>query len=180
MTAVSSLRRPLLQIALALDRRRTQTRRRNEPAPLWWQSGSARDRRRGLPRRSSFRGGPFGDSAIARADPRHDRRAKPRMRGHAPHVRQLPAHAERSHFASSADCAGSIFSFPFQFSASQRAPRVFSARARAAGRFLTIGVPRPRRGNGGLSRVPRAADPMRAERQQFVHKFRVMPGPVRK
>ena len=129
------------QIALAPGRSRTHTRGANEQAKR-----VPRHSRRHLHRRGSFRGGPFRDSATARADSRCDWVTEPRMRGHAPNVRQLPAHAERNDLARAAGAAGGIRSHLCHFSVSQRAPRLFSARTRAAGSFLTIGAPLPWRG----------------------------------
>ena len=153
------------QIALAPGLSRSHTRGANEQAKR-----VPRHSCRHLHRRGSFRGGPFRDSATARADSRCDWVTEPRMRGHAPNVRQLPAHAERNDLARAAGAARGIRSHLCHFSVSQRAPRLFSARTRAAGSFLTIGAPLPWRGQRPCRAFPRVAEPMRAERKQLLQK----------
>src|SRR6266478_4909887 len=68
------------------------------------------------------------------------------MRRHAAHLGQLSTHADRFDFGRSADAASGVCPRFRQFPLRQRAPRVFSARARAAGSFLTIGELPQRRG----------------------------------
>ena len=150
----ASMRSPeTQQIALAQLPQRTHTRRRNEPARQRRQSSCLpSDDRRRLPWRGAFRSRPFRDPATPRADSRHDRLAEPRMRGDPTHIRQLPAHSDRHDLARPARATSDIRPRIPKFSISQRASRIFSARARAAGSFLTIGAPRLSGGSGLVAR----------------------------